>query len=242
MVYYEVKRFHVTYNKNKGDKIMTVKRVINEDTGVYFFEFADEKTTDALTVGDRYLVTAVGTGGALPKGLQVGDIFRCTSAITLGEGDKVKPLVMTKFCGYQNVDGTFDREQIDVTAICDTVTNYRAGRLSVELTGTLVVETSTDAEQTATDIVLGNLITMLEQQSDGSYNRSTTGEQVNLALVLTEGIVGADVRDLSLYTPALITSGGFSGGTNSAKTADVSLSVTTGEFEPQFVKENRIAA
>jgi hypothetical protein len=37
---------------------MTVKRVINEDTGVYFFEFADEKTTGALTLGDRYLVTA----------------------------------------------------------------------------------------------------------------------------------------------------------------------------------------
>lgn len=239
MVYYEVKRFHVTYNKNKGDKIMTVKRIINEDTGVYFFEFADEKTTDALTVGDRYLVTAKGASSALPKGLQAGDIFRCTSATTLSEGDKVKPLVMTKFCGYQNVDGTFDREQIDVTAICDTVTNYRAGRLSVELTGTLVVETSTDAEQTATDIVLGNLITMLEQQSDGSYNRSTAGEQVNLALVLTEGIVGADVRDLSLYTPALITSGGFSGGTNSAKTADMSLAVTTGDFEPQFVKEKR---
>ena len=107
------------------------------------------------------------------------------------------------------------------------------------MTGTLVVETSTDAEQTATDIVLGNLITMLEQQTDGSYNRSTAGEQVNLALVLTEGIVGADVRDLSLYTPALITSGGFSGGTNSAKTADMSLAVTTGDFEPQFVKEKR---
>ena len=111
MVYYEVKRFHVTYNKNKGDKIMTVKRVINEDTGVYFFEFADEKTTSALTVGDRYLVTAVGTSSALSKGLQAGDIFRCTSEITLGEGDKVKPLVMTKFCGFQNIDGTFSKEQ-----------------------------------------------------------------------------------------------------------------------------------
>lgn len=238
MVYYEIKRFHVTYNKNKGDKIMTVKRVINEDTGVYFFEFADEKTTDALTVGDRYLVTAVGTSSALPKGLQAGDIFRCTSAITLSEGDKVKPLVMTKFCGYQNIDGTFDREQVDVTAICDKISTYRAGRLTVELSGTLVVETST-GEETATDIVMGNLLTLLDQQTDGSYNRSTTGVDVNVAIVLTEGIAGADVKDLTLYTPAQITSGGFSGGTNSAKTADVSLSVTTGDFEPQFVKEKR---
>lgn len=241
MVYYEVKRFHVTYNKNKGDKIMTVKRVINEDTGVYFFEFADEKTTSALTVGDRYLVTAVGTSSALPKGLKAGDIFRCTTEITLGEGDKVKPLVMTNFCGFQNIDGTFSKEQVDVTAICDTLTTYRAGRLNLELSGTLVIETST-SEETATDIVLGNLITLLDQQTDGSYTRSEVGADVNVAIVLTEGIVGADVKDLCLYTPAQITSGGFSGGTNSAKTADVSLSVTTGEFNPCFVKEKRIAA
>ena len=62
---------------------MTVKRIINEDTGVYFFEFADEKTTSALTLGDRYLITATGTDSALPKGLKAGDIFRCTSEITL---------------------------------------------------------------------------------------------------------------------------------------------------------------
>ena len=147
---------------------------------------------------------------------------------------------MSKFCGFQNIDGTFNKEQIDVTAICDKLTTYRAGRLTLELSGTLVLETST-GEETASDIVLGNLITLLDQQDDGSYNRSAVGADVNVAIVLTEGIYGADVKDLSLYTPAQITSGGFSGGTNSAKTADVSLSVTTGDFEPQFVKEKRIA-
>lgn len=218
---------------------MTLKRVINEDTGIYFFEIGDEKSTGALTLGDRYLVTAIAASDStIPQGLQIGDIFRCTTAITLASGDKVKPLTMTKFCGYQNIDGTFDREQIDVTTICDKTTTYRAGRLTVELSGTLVVETST-GEETATDIVMGNLLTLLDQQADGSYNRSTTGIDVNVAIVLTEGIAGADVKDLTLYAPAQITSGGFSGGTNSAKTADVSLSVTTGDFEPQFVKEKR---
>lgn len=221
---------------------MTVKRVINEDTGIYFFEIGSEVTTDSLTAGTRYLVTArAASASALPTGLIVGDIFLAHTAITLGNGDKVKPLTMTKFCGFQNIDGTFDKEQIDVTAICDKTTTYRAGRLTVELSGTLVVETST-GEETATDVVMGNLITLLSQQSDGSYERSAVGADVNVAIVLTEGIAGNDVKDLTLYTPAQISSGGFSGGTNSAKTADVSLAVTTGEFEPQFVKENRIAA
>lgn len=221
---------------------MTVKRVINEDTGIYFFEIGSEVTTGSLTAGTRYLVTALATSdGTIPKGLAVGDIFLAHTAITLGNGNKVKPLTMTKFCGFQNIDGTFDKEQIDVTAICDKTTTYRAGRLTVELSGTLVVETST-GEETATDVVMGNLITLLSQQSDGSYERSAVGADVNVAIVLTEGIAGNDVKDLTLYTPAQISSGGFSGGTNSAKTADVSLSVTTGEFEPQFVKENRIAA
>ena len=219
---------------------MTVKRVINEDTGIYFFEIGSEVDTGALVAGTRYLITArAASASALPDGLVVGDIFH--TAITLGSGDKVKPLTMTKFCGFQNIDGTFDKEQIDVTAICDKTTTYRAGRLTVELSGTLVVETST-GEETATDVVMGNLITLLSQQSDGSYERSAVGADVNVAIVLTEGIAGNDVKDLTLYTPAQISSGGFSGGTNSAKTADVSLSVTTGEFEPQFVKENRIAA
>lgn len=220
---------------------MTIKRVINEDTGVYFFEFGSEVTTGSLTVGTRYLVTAkASASSAIPEGLKEKDIFQAQTAITLASGDKVKPIVMTKFCGYQNIDGTFDKEQIDVTAICDKTTTYRAGRLTVELSGTLVVETST-GEETATDIVMGNLLTLLDQQEDGSYNRSETGADVNVAIILTEGIAGADVKDLTLYAPAQITSGGFSGGTNSAKTADVSLSVTTGEFEPQFVKEKRIA-
>lgn len=219
-----------------------IKRVINEDTGIYFFEVADEVTTGSLTAGTRYLVTALASeSSVIPNGLKVGDIFLAQTALTLASGDKVKPLVMTKFCGFQNIDGTFDREQIDVTAICDKATTYRAGRLTIELSGTLVVETST-GEETATDIVMGNLITLLDQQNDGSYNRSEAGKDVNVAIVLTEGIVGQDVRDLTLYTPAQITSGGFSGGTNSAKTADVSLSVTTGEFETQFVKEKRISA
>lgn len=221
---------------------MTVKRVINEDTGIYFFEIGSEVNTRELVAGTRYLVTArAASESKLPKGLVVGDIFLAHTAITLGNDDKVKPLTMTKFCGFQNIDGTFDKEQIDVTAICDKTTTYRAGRLTVELSGTLVVETST-SEKTATDVVMGNLITLLSQQPDGSYERSTVGADVNVAIVLTEGIAGNDVKDLTLYTPAQISSGGFSGGTNSAKTADVSLSVTTGEFEPQFVKENRIAA
>lgn len=221
---------------------MTIKRVINEDTGIYFFEIGSEVSTGSLVAGTRYLVTAqASSSSVIPEGLKVGDIFLAQTALALATGDKVKPLVMTKFCGYQNIDGTFDREQIDVTAICDKTTTYRAGRLTVELSGTLVVETST-GEETATDIVMGNLLTLLDQQDDGSYNRSTTGTDVNVAIILTEGIAGSDVRDLTLYAPAQITSGGFSGGTNSAKTADVSLSVTTGEFEPQFVKEKRVAA
>lgn len=219
---------------------MTVKRVINEDTGIYFFEIGSE-ATGALTAGTRYLITAIAAANSvLPRGLQVGDIFLCQEATVAAEGDKVKPLTMTKFCGFQNIDGTFDKEQVDVTAICDKTTTYRAGRLTVELSGTLVVETSTN-EETATDIVMGNLLTLLDQQTDGSYERSAVGADVNVAIILTEGIAGKDVKDLTLYTPAQISSGGFSGGTNSAKTADVSLSVTTGEFEPQFVKEKRIA-
>lgn len=221
-----------------------IKRVINEDTGLYFFDIGSELNSGSLTKGTRYLVTKkADTSSVIPTGLQVGDIFLCQKdSMTLVEGDAVKPLTMSKICGFQNIDGTMDREQVDVTALCDETTTYRAGRLSLDLSGTLVVETSNDDEETATDIVMGNLITLLDQQTDDTYNRSTVGETKNVAIILTEGIAGADVKDLTLYTPVQISSGGFSGGTNSAKTGDVSLVTTTGDFKPQFVKEKRIAA
>lgn len=221
-----------------------IKRVINEDTGLYFFEIGSEIATGEITKGTKYLVSKKAeTSSVIPTGLQVGDIFLCQKdSVTLGAGDAVKPLTMSKLCGFQNIDGTMDREQVDITALCDDTTTYRAGRLNLELSGTLVVETSNDDEETTTDIVMGNLITLLDQQADDSYNRSTIGETKNVAIVLTEGIAGADVKDLTLYTPVQISSGGFSGGTNSAKTGDVSLVVTTGDFKPQFVKEKRIVA
>ena len=190
---------------------MTIKRVINEDTGIYFFEIGSPVSVGALTQGTRYLISSVGTTSALPSGLVAGDIFLVNSATTLlsGAGDSVKPLTMTKFCGFQNIDGTFTREQIDTTAICDATSTFRAGRLTVDLSGTLVVETST-SEETATDIVMGNLITLLTEQADGTYERSETGAPVNVAIVLTEGIAGETVKDLTLYAPANITSSGLS--------------------------------
>lgn len=219
---------------------MTVKRVINEDTEISFFELGDAVTTGNLVAGTWYLIGAMAAENSIiPKGLKVGDFFLAQSALTLAEGDSVQPVASTKFCGFQNVDGTMDKDQVDVTTICDETTSYRAGRLTFSLSGTLVVETSTDDEETATDIVLGNLITLLSEQTDGTYNRSEVGKDVNVMINLTAGIAGADVRDLVLFTPAQITSGGFSGGTNSAKTADVSLSITSGAFNPAFVKSKR---
>ena len=84
-----------------------LKRVINEDTGLYFFELGTEMTTGAMTKGTRYLVSAMADSeSALPNGLQVGDIFICQDADkSLASGDIAKPLTMSKICGFQNIDG-----------------------------------------------------------------------------------------------------------------------------------------
>ena len=220
---------------------MTVKRVINEDMTINFFEIGDPITTGDLDIGTFYVIDTLASGTAIPEGYKPRDVFLAKSAITLASGDSVKPITMSKFCGYQNVDVTISVEQVDVTAICDLVSTFRSGRKTIEASGTLIVETST-GEETATDVVFGDLVTFLSEQEDLSVVRSETGKLMNVALNLTENIAGVDVKDIWMFFPAQITSGGFTGGTNSAKTADVSLSVTTGEFDPHFVKMARIAA
>lgn len=220
---------------------MTNKRVVGDNSMLYLFEIGNEVVTGSLTAGNYYLITGMDATSVFPDGLSVGKIFIAKTALTLvsGSDDAVKPLTMSQLCGIQEVSSTLKRDAIDVTTLCDTLSTFVSGKLTGEVSGTMVVETST-GEQTTTDVILGNLIELLEEQDDGTFVASTPGEQVNVAICLTEGIVGTTVKDLFLFTPAYLTSSGFSGGIGSAKTGDVSISVAKGDFAPQMLKIGRI--
>lgn len=220
---------------------MTNKRVVGDNSMLYLFEIGNEVVTGSLTAGNYYLITGMDATSVFPDGLSVGKIFIAKTALSLASGsdDAVKPLTMSQLCGIQEVSSTLKRDAIDVTTLCDTLSTFVSGKLTGEVSGTMVVETST-GEQTTTDVILGNLIELLEEQDDGTFVASTPGEQVNVAICLTEGIVGTTVKDLFLFTPAYLTSSGFSGGIGSAKTGDVSISVAKGDFAPQMLKIGRI--
>ena len=67
-----------------------IKRVINEDTGLYFFDIGSELSSGNLTKGTRYLVTKKAeTSSVIPTGLQVGDIFLCQKDRPGNPGRKV---------------------------------------------------------------------------------------------------------------------------------------------------------
>lgn len=224
----------------RGDK-MTVKRIVGDNSRLYFFEEGTAVTIGSLTAGSFYRITGIGTVSAFPAGLTVGRIFMAKTAISLtsGSGNSVIPLTLSSQCGLQEIGSTLKKDAIDVGVLCDTVSTFVPGKLNGEISGTMVIETST-GEQTTTDVILGNLISLLEEQDDGSFVASTPGEQVNIAICLTEEIVGTTVKDLFLFTPAYVTSSGFTGGIGSAKTGDVSISVAKGDFEPQMLKTGRI--
>jgi hypothetical protein len=220
---------------------MTNKRIVGDNSRFYTFEEGSEIVTGSLTAGNFYRITGLDATTVFPDGLTVGKIFMAKTALVLvsGSDDAVVPITMSPQCGLQDIGSTLSRDAIDTTALCDTVSTFVLGKLTGEISGTMIVETST-GEQTTSDVILGNLIELLEEQTDGSFVASEPGEQVNVAICLTEGIVGATVKDLFLFTPAFITSSGFTGSIGSAKTGDVSISIAKGDFNPQMLKTGRI--
>jgi len=220
---------------------MTIKSTAGDHTRMYTFEIGAEIIVGALIAENFYLITKKGTTSSLPDGLDVGHIFIAKAGTTLvsGAGDGVEPLVMSQQCGMQDIGSTLSRDAIDVTTLCDTMSTFVPGKLNGEISGTMVIDTST-GEETTTDVILGNLIELLSEQTDGSFTASTPGEQVNVAILLTEGILGESVRDMFLFAPAFITSSGFTGGLGSAKTGDVSISIAKGDFQPHMLKTIRL--
>jgi len=220
---------------------MTIKRAVGDNSRFYLFELGSEIVTGSLVAGSWYLITGMDTTSVFPAGLSTGKIFMAKTALSLvtGSDDAVKPITLSPLCGLQDIGSTLTRNAIDTTTLCDNLSTFVAGKLTGEISGTMVIETST-GEQTTSDLVLGNLIELLEEQEDGSFISSTPGEQVNVAVCLTEEIVGTTVKDLFLFTPAYITSSGFTGGLGSAKTGDISISVAKGDFNPQMIKTGRL--
>lgn len=114
-----------------------IKRLSGQKNFLYIAELGTEVTTGALTVGTWYKITAIAaSASALAASAVVGDVFYCGAALTLGTGDKVKPITMEKVGFCTNIPGSASKEKYENTVQTDDNKSYVEGD-KAEKTGTI---------------------------------------------------------------------------------------------------------
>jgi len=117
---------------------------------IYEAEFGVEITTiGALPDECFYKITAKAeTGSGLPAALPVGYWFYNKPAVTLVEGDAVKPVTITKLTFARDDEDSSSREKFDDTVQVDAVKSFSLGK-STEKSGSIngYFETGSDAQK-----------------------------------------------------------------------------------------------
>ncbi len=177
------------------------KRLVGKDGEVYAAtkgELIEGNGSTALTDG-YYIVAAIAsTSSALPTGLQAGYVFKGSAEITPAEGDNVIPLTLTRKCDITNFSVEYSADEIDVTTLCDTQRNYRAG--FTDATGTLEGITTINVSE----YLMSKFIPIVTQTGETVEVTEIDGETLIMRLVLNKQSAGGDV--MSYFAPIAVTS------------------------------------
>ena len=177
------------------------KRLVGKDGEVY------AATKGLLVEGDGatpltegyYIVAAVAsTSSTLPNGLKPGYVFKGSAEITPAEGDNVVPLTLTKKCDITNFSVEYTADEIDVTTLCDTERNYRAG--FTDATGSLEGITTINVSE----YLMSKFIPIVTQSNETVTVTEIDGNSLIMRLVLNKQTAGGDV--VSYFAPVAITS------------------------------------
>lgn len=209
------------------------KRLIGKDGEVYAATkgaLIEGNGSTALTDG-YYIVSAIATASsALPDGLQAGYVFKGSSDITPAEGDKVIPLVLTKKCDITNFSVEYSADEIDVTTLCDSERNYRAG--FTDATGSLEGVTTINVSE----YLMSKFIPIVTQTDDNVTVTEINGEALIMRLVLNKQTAGGDI--LSYFAPIAVTSYNIGATVDDAQTYTANFRNTPDDdLKPCILKE-----
>lgn len=193
-------------------------------------------TTGALTANAWYEVASIATtSSALPDDLPVTGVFRTPdtseTAITLGAGDTVYPLTLTRIC-KTDAEVTAEEGTIDVTDDCEDGFNanildgYKT--ISGSLGGFLKFNDDTGALETGAAEMLGRFFNVVTDDGAGVYTvTAASNEKLILFVCLNRNAAVGDIQNW-LIIPVLLSSLGTGAGLKDAQKRDLSWTKAQG--------------
>lgn len=185
------------------------KRLIGKDGKVYQAQKGAVTSGDgetALTQGMFYIPVVIGANSGFPDGVQVGYPFVGDGVSAPTAGDQYLTLTLTSQCDITSAEVEFEKDEIDITTLCDDIRKYASG--FSDATGTLEGITTLDLSEP----MIAKFVTVQKQDSTGAITVINQNDDPLIAVIELNKIDNSDADRALFFAP--VTLNGYTLGVN----------------------------
>lgn len=194
----------------------TTKRLTGRDGKVYLAELSALITgngTTKLTKGAFYVPAEIAaTSSGLPANCQVGVPFVGDGTSQPTTNDKYYSLTLTAQCDITSAGVEFEKDEIDITTLCDDIMTYAAG--FTDATGTIEGITTLGKSEP----FIAKFVPVQSQSSTGAITTTAQNDDTVLLVIELNKIDNTDANRALFVAPITINSYNIEATINEAQT------------------------
>lgn len=192
------------------------KRLTGRDGKVYLATLSSLITGDGtttLTKGTFYVPAVIdATDSGLPANCQVGIPFVGDGVSVPTSDDKYYSITLTAQCDITSAGVEFEKDEIDITTLCDDIMKYAAG--FTDATGTIEGITTLDKSEP----FIAKFVPVQVQSSTGTISTTEQNDDTVLLVIELNKIDNTDANRALFVAPIIINSYNIEATINEAQT------------------------
>lgn len=177
------------------------KRLIGKDGKVYQASKGTVVTGDgttALTKGTFYIPVKIGVTTGFPNGVQVGYPFVGDGVSAPTADDQYLALTLTSQCDITSAEVEFEKDEIDITTLCDDIRKYASG--FSDATGTLEGITTLNLSEP----MIAKFVTVQKQDATGAITVINQNDDPLIAVIELNKIDNSDADRALFFAPVIL--------------------------------------
>lgn len=194
----------------------TTKRLTGRDGKVYLATLSELITgngTTKLTKGEFYVPAAIAeSSSGLPANCQVGVPFVGDGVSVPTSDDKYYSITLTAQCDITSAGVEFEKDEIDITTLCDDIMTYAAG--FTDATGTIEGITTLGKSEP----FIAKFVPVQSQSSTGAITTTAQNDDTVLLVIELNKIDNTDANRALFVAPITINSYNIEATINEAQT------------------------
>lgn len=213
------------------------KRLTGRDGKVYQAAKSTVITGDGtttLTKGTFYVPLTIGTTSGFPANAQVGVPFVAAGTETPAADETYISLTLNSQCDVTSAGVEFEKDEIDITTLCDSIMTYAAG--FTDATGTIEGITTLNLSEP----FIAKFVTVQVQDSTGAITTTAQNDDTVLLVIELNKIDNSDANRALFIAPITINSYNIEATINEAQTYTSGFRIAQdNEIKPALIEADK---